>query len=1179
MLRGKLERVQGGKVVGWIWDTQSDQPVTIQLHINGELVGEFVADILRRDLVKEKIGNGAHGFRVPLNSTWFRAPLNHITVYDKLKQRRLPQTITHMVEPETLVHSQKFRQPPNADLPQMPRVSAKRLLKPRQSARPSVATLVWDRQRALIRALVRSGQLTEKQVGPLIEEAFRAGRFDEACLLCEGVDGQFKLSYRVLNNAGRSYLQLGMVDKAVDMFEQIRQLDASKHGALFYLGRAYAMLQDFSRAYEVFIYCVDCAPKEAKYHFEAGRVAVMRRYGAYGVCKEEPAFLNIAIAHFRLGLDLDPGNFRMKRELSALLASADRMGEAYKLIQEAVEQAPEQASLWSEAMKISLRLKKVDEALAASQRALALDKDSDGAKFAVRILERLATTSRPQDVLSLGVVGTTSPIAALASLDVEYVEENGGGIDDLLRSLSSKWLVFDLPADTDASVVDSFVARAFPWAAGVVIGTASSRQVVWRRDFLEAIVAARALPQDRLDDLLALAQQTGEVVELDGAQPAHDPIKGEPVALLVSQYGVYKFGGAEQFLEQMARIYVALGYRVILVGTRHEHVGEHGMHKGIAYTFAEESPEELFRLAIEERANLVHVVSGLGFEIASALRFLKTRLVFGVHFWRELFYNPTPSSGYFPDIDQAALPRPDFKIILDDFAAIYSNSTYTRQVVERAFGVRTPVLYSLPDDVEDGPVPSYEERNIVLLANARADKGYSLLVEVAARLPHVRFLAIASQSGLPAAERVLAERSLTNVELVPRVDQMSDVYRRARAVLVPSFRFVETFSRVVIEAHRFGSPVVGSDRGNVPNLLTESGITLSEEPDAWAEAVDKLWSDRDTWTRRSEAALANSSRYGFAMQKERLRGVISSVEHPILVGVGSGLGNVIHTTPLIRNMARRLGRRIDVVVAGDYADLLFVAANQLYVNHVFVLNDVVLRRRYQTVFLTHSFGGVTPAFASANVVASRDWDTFTGDHRLHEAEFNLAAAAEILDISYEADDVGKYFLGDLHYRRPDAQLVGLHGGSKDGIWASKRWPGYVQLAAELSRRGVPVASFGTKNEYVEGTIDMTGGTIEEMARSMLTCSAFVANDSGVMNVANALGIPLLALFAPTNVATRGPLAKDSHSIAVEKSCAPCETHPEERKASFLKGNCRCIDEIEIKDVMDALEALLRPLQS
>ena len=100
---------------------------------------------------------------------------------------------------------------------------------------------------------------------------------------------------------------------------------------------------------------------------------------------------------------------------------------------------------------------------------------------------------------------------------------------------------------------------------------------------------------------------------------------------------------------------------------------------------------------------------------------------------------------------------------------------------------------------------------------------------------------------------------------------------------------------------------------------------------------------------------------------------------------------------------------------------------------------------------------------------------------------------------------------------------------------------------------------------------MTGGTIEEMAEKMLSCSCFVSNDSGVMNVANALGIPLVALFAPTNVTTRGPLGKNSVSIAVNKDCSPCEMHVSDKQSLFGSGECSCIGEITVKEVMDAIK--------
>ena len=78
---------------------------------------------------------------------------------------------------------------------------------------------------------------------------------------------------------------------------------------------------------------------------------------------------------------------------------------------------------------------------------------------------------------------------------------------------------------------------------------------------------------------------------------------------------------------------------------------------------------------------------------------------------------------------------------------------------------------------------------------------------------------------------------------------------------------------------------------------------------------------------------------------------------------------------------------------------------------------------------------------------------------------------------------------------------------------------------------------------------------------MLECSHFVANDSGVMNIANALGIPTLALFAPTNARTRLPLRDSSEAIVLEKDCAPCEIKDPK---GFARGHCRCMGDIAIE---------------
>ena len=449
--------------------------------------------------------------------------------------------------------------------------------------------------------------------------------------------------------------------------------------------------------------------------------------------------------------------------------------------------------------------------------------------------------------------------------------------------------------------------------------------------------------------------------------------------------------------------------------------------------------------------------------------------------------------------------------------------------------------------------------NYVLLTNANAEKGYDLILKVAALLPDVPFLVLASQSPLEEAVRAYENAGLKNVTALGRVADMDPIYRGAAIVAVPSYRFKESFSRVCIEAQRYGKPVIGSDRGNVPYLLEHSGIVLPEDARQWAAEIKKLLGDAAYYKERRVKARENSKRYSFAAQGEALDSLVGAGDTRFLIATGSGLGNMLHVTPMIANISKRIGARVDVVVAEDHARSLFLMHNPSYVNAVYSLKQAVLRRLYDTVFVTHSFGAARVAFNSNRVVWARDWESFRPSG-LNETLYNLEAAKQSLGIPYDEADLRNYFCGDLVYKPPHETLVGIHAGSKSGMWLAKRWPYFPELAQRLRRRGIRVASFGLAEEYVEGTENRTGGTIESMCASMLDCTQFVSNDSGVMNIANALGIPMLALFAPTNVKTRLPLATTSDAIVLERDCAPCELKDPE---GFSRGQCRCMADIDV----------------
>jgi ADP-heptose:LPS heptosyltransferase len=217
------------------------------------------------------------------------------------------------------------------------------------------------------------------------------------------------------------------------------------------------------------------------------------------------------------------------------------------------------------------------------------------------------------------------------------------------------------------------------------------------------------------------------------------------------------------------------------------------------------------------------------------------------------------------------------------------------------------------------------------------------------------------------------------------------------------------------------------------------------------------------------------------------------------------------------------------------------------------------------------FGNLRLPFRAERVLISRSWRLFRAGH-LNETIFNLETAQALLGIPYGREDATHYFAGELAWSPRAAPVVGFHAGSKAGRWLCKRWPHFAELAERLTARGLAVASFGTPDEYVEGSENRTGGSIEEMSRAMLDCSVFVSNDSGPMHIASAMGMPTLALYAPTDPLTHLPLAPNVTALALEKSCAPCEVKDH---AHFATGACRCVGEISVAAVEQKVLQLLR----
>jgi heptosyltransferase I len=100
-------------------------------------------------------------------------------------------------------------------------------------------------------------------------------------------------------------------------------------------------------------------------------------------------------------------------------------------------------------------------------------------------------------------------------------------------------------------------------------------------------------------------------------------------------------------------------------------------------------------------------------------------------------------------------------------------------------------------------------------------------------------------------------------------------------------------------------------------------------------------------------------------------------------------------------------------------------------------------------------------------------------------------------------------------------------------WGAKRWPAerYGEVARQLSEDGfTPLVNFGPGEEYLAkevvaasaGTARLMNSSISELIALTRGAKLFVGGDTGPMHLAAALGVPVVAIFGPTDPARNGP---------------------------------------------------------
>ena len=156
-------------------------------------------------------------------------------------------------------------------------------------------------------------------------------------------------------------------------------------------------------------------------------------------------------------------------------------------------------------------------------------------------------------------------------------------------------------------------------------------------------------------------------------------------------------------------------------------------------------------------------------------------------------------------------------------------------------------------------------------------------------------------------------------------------------------------------------------------------------------------------------------------------------------------------------------------------------------------------------------------------------------------------------------------------------IVALAPGA---VGPSKRWPAgaYAALTRRLLANGASVWVLGgpaekaLAGEIISDTAarDLTGPDLRDAILALASATVAISNDSGLLHVAAALGIPTIGIFGPTSPWHWAPLNPLAATVETRSplACRPCH------KPVCRLGHHNCMREIGVDQVFAAVVSAL-----
>lgn len=281
----------------------------------------------------------------------------------------------------------------------------------------------------------------------------------------------------------------------------------------------------------------------------------------------------------------------------------------------------------------------------------------------------------------------------------------------------------------------------------------------------------------------------------------------------------------------------------------------------------------------------------------------------------------------------------------------------------------------------------------------------------------------------------------------------------------------------------------------------------------------------------------------------------------------AGIGNTLMATPLMHELNKQ-GKEVYVLVSNkpsaevlknnnDLKKVIIMSKNKL--KDLFSnlqLLKTLKKKQFEESYMVFPANRWFFNIISFLVGAKKRFAHRYLNNNLRSLSFlnnNLVDMEETHDVLQNLNMFGKNFsnpkmvlnVGSVKKKN----IIGIHPGSSTASdMEMKRWPEkfYAELINHIK---TPVRVFigpdeeesykELKKHLTRDVEEIREKSIFEVAKKIKECKQFIANDSGLMHIATAVEVPVIAIFGPTDPKRNDPFSNKKVVLTHKMSCQPC----------------------------------------